>query len=302
MSDKYLVIIAGPTAVGKTALAIDIAKHYSTEIISADSRQFFKEMSIGTAKPSVNELSAVKHHFINSHSINQEVSVGSYEKEVSNLLDSIYTHKNIIVVVGGSGLYINAILNGFDELPQINEGVRNTLNERFREEGIEPLQKELLQIDPVYYQQVDINNPQRIIRALEIYHSTGTPFSSYRKGEQKKRSFKPVIIGLNTDREKLYHRINTRVDLMIQEGLVDEVKNLLPYKHLNSLNTVGYSEIFDYLEGQISLERAIELIKQNSRRYAKRQITWFKKVEGINWFDPNQKEDIISYIDKTISS
>lgn len=299
---KTLIIIAGPTAVGKTALGIEIAKHYKTEIISADSRQFFKETTIGTAKPSLEELAIVKHHFIDSHSITQEFSVGHYEKQALEVLQNIFVTHDYAVMVGGSGLYINAIINGFDELPEIDIEVRNTLNQRFNEEGILILQEELKEIDPVYYQTVDLNNPQRVIRALEVYYSSGRTFSSFRTGIKRERAFKVVIIGLNMDRDKLYKRINLRVDIMLKQGLVEEVKALLPFQHLNSLNTVGYSEIFDHLNGNIDLERAVELIKQNSRRYAKRQITWFKKVEGIKWFEPNQKEDIISYIDETISS
>ena len=299
---KTLIIISGPTAVGKTALGIEIAQHYKTEIISADSRQFFKETTIGTAKPTHKELEAVKHHFINSHSITENFSVGHYEKQALETLNHIFSRNDYAVMVGGSGLYINAIVNGFDELPEITIDVRNTLNTKLEEQGILALQQELEKADPEYYQTVDINNPQRVIRALEVFYSSGKPFSSFRTGIKRERPFKIVLIGLNMDREKLYERINLRVDIMLEQGLADEVKSLIPHQRLNSLNTVGYTEIFDYLNGNISLERAIELIKQNSRRYAKRQITWFKKMEGIKWFEPNQREDIISYIDETISS
>lgn len=300
---KTLIIIVGPTAVGKTNIGIEIAKHYKTEIISADSRQFFRETTIGTAKPSEEELLAVKHHFINSHSITQDFSVGHYEKQALETLNHIFSEHDYAVMVGGSGLYVNAIINGFDELPEIDITVRNTLNKKLKEQGISPLQQELEKIDPEYYQTADVNNPQRVIRALEVFYSSGKPFSSFRTGIKRKRAFKIVLIGLNMDREKLYDRINQRVDIMIEQGLIDEVKSLIPYQNLNSLNTVGYTEIFDYLNGNINLERAVELVKQNSRRYAKRQITWFKKVEGIKWFEPNQKEDIISYIEyETMSS
>ncbi len=299
--EALLIVIAGPTAIGKTALAIEIAKHFQTEIISADSRQFFREMSIGTAKPSNEELQAVQHHFINSHSIHDEVSVGTYEKEALELLEKLFLIHNIVILVGGSGLYINAVLNGFDNLPEVVEETRERLNRQLQEKGMESLQKELEQADPDYFAEVDINNPQRVIRALEVYYATGKPFSSYRTGVKKQRPFNTFVVGLNTEREMLYARINKRVDQMISEGLVDEVKSLYPHRHLNSLNTVGYSEIFDYLDEKISLEQAIENIKQNTRRFAKRQITWFKKVENIQWFKPEQKEEILTYLNSLMN-
>lgn len=298
---KTLIVIAGPTAVGKTALGIEIAKHFKTEIISADSRQFFKEMSIGTAKPDEKELQEIKHHFINSHSIQEDVSVGSYEKQVLKLLEKLFSIYDVVVMVGGSGLYINAVIKGFDDLPETKNEIREQLNKKLQEEGLKTLQKELERVDLNYYNEVDINNPQRIIRALEIYHTTGNPFSHYRKGVKKQRLFKTIIIGLNTEREKLYNRINKRVDQMISSGLVDEVKTLYTFRQLNSLNTVGYSEIFEYLDANISLEQAIESIKQNTRRFAKRQITWFKKLENIVWFDPNQKQEILDYLNNQVS-
>ncbi|WP_304064311.1 tRNA (adenosine(37)-N6)-dimethylallyltransferase MiaA [Pedobacter glucosidilyticus] len=299
---KVLIVIAGPTAIGKTALAIKIAQYFNTEILSADSRQFFKEMSIGTAKPTDEELKAATHHFINSHSIQEQISVGSYEKEALELLNQLFKSHDVLVMVGGSGLYINAVLHGFDELPPVNEKIRENLNDRLIKEGISPLQQELQAIDPTYYTEVDIHNPQRIIRALEIYHSTGKTFSSFRSGIKKERPFKSIIIGLDIPREELYTRINTRVDLMIAQGLVDEVKALQDDKHLNSLNTVGYSEIFEYLEDKITLPQAIEAIKQNTRRFAKRQLTWFRKTENIHWFNPKEEREIISFIEKEITS
>jgi len=302
MKKKVLIVIAGPTAVGKTALGIQIAKYFKTEIISADSRQFFREMSIGTAKPSAEELAEVPHHFINSHSIKDQVSVGSYEKEALKKLEELFTKHDAVVMVGGSGLYINAVLNGFDELPAVDPAIRAELNNRLEKEGIGSLQEDLLKHDPVYYHEVEINNPQRVIRALEIYHSTGKPFSSFRTGIKKERNFDSILIGLNSEREELYNRINKRVDLMIQEGLLDEVKSLAAYKELNSLNTVGYSELFKFLDEESSLQEAIEHIKQNTRRFAKRQITWFKKLEGINWFHPNEEKEIISFIEKEMIS
>lgn len=302
MKKKVLIVIAGPTAIGKTALGIQIAKHFKTEIISADSRQFFKEMSIGTAKPNTQELAEIPHHFINSHSIKDQVSVGSFEKEVLLKLEELYKNNNVVVIVGGSGLYINAVLNGFDELPPVNPEVRTKLNKQLEKEGLSILQEELLKHDPNYYNEVEISNPQRVIRALEIFYSTGKPFSSFRTGAKKERYFKSIIIGLNSDREELYNRINLRVDLMVKEGLLEEVKSLRSYKNLNSLNTVGYSEIFRYFDNEIPLEEAIELIKQNTRRFAKRQITWFKKSEGITWFNPKQEKEIIAFIEKEIIS
>lgn len=302
MKKKFLIVIAGPTAVGKTALGIQIAKHFKTEIISADSRQFFKEMSIGTAKPSPSELAEVAHHFINSHSIKDLVSVGSYEKEVLSKLEELFSRHEVVVMVGGSGLYINAVLNGFDELPAVNPEVRTKLNKQLEEEGLISLQEELLKHDPAYYNEVEINNPQRVIRALEIFYSTGKPFSGFRTGIKKERNFKSILIGLNTNREELYNRINKRVDLMLEESLLEEVKSLIPYKELNSLNTVGYSEIFRYLDGEISLQEAVDQIKQNTRRFAKRQITWFKKSEEIVWFDPKEEKEIISFLEKEMIS
>lgn len=295
---KILIVIAGPTAIGKTALAIKVAQHYQTEIISADSRQFFKEMSIGTAKPSKEELKQAKHHFIDSHSIQEEVSVGSFEKEAISKIEALFLEHDVLVMVGGSGLYINAVLYGFDDIPKADEDLRNQLNQRLESEGIEHLQKQLQELDPIYYNEVDIHNSQRIIRALEVCISTGKPFSSFRKTEPKKRSFESIIIGLNTDRTKLYDRINDRVDQMILAGLVEEVTNLKEFKDLNALKTVGYSEIFNYLEGNILLPEAIEKIKQNTRNFAKRQLTWFRKYPKIDWFEPSDLKNIIKTIDR----
>jgi tRNA dimethylallyltransferase len=295
---KILIVIAGPTAIGKTALAIKVAQHYQTEIISADSRQFFKEMSIGTAKPSKEELKQAKHHFIDSHSIQEEVSVGSFEKEAISKIEALFLEHDVLVMVGGSGLYINAVLYGFDDIPKADENLRNQLNQRLESEGIERLQKQLQELDPIYYNEVDIHNSQRIIRALEVCISTGKPFSSFRKTEPKKRSFESIIIGLNTDRTKLYDRINDRVDQMILAGLVEEVTNLKKFKNLNALKTVGYSEIFNHLEGNILLPEAIEKIKQNTRNFAKRQLTWFRKYPKIDWFEPSDLKNVIKTIDR----
>ena len=292
-SKKTLITIVGPTAIGKTALAIEIAKQYQTEIISADSRQFYKEMSIGTAKPSATELSQVKHHFINSYSIKDDVSVGSFEKEAIAEIEHLFSDHDVLVMVGGSGLYVNAVLFGFDDIPEADLELRAQLNKEFEEKGISNLQEMLKALDPVYYAQVDIHNQQRIIRGLEVCISTGKPFSSFRNSELKPRSFENIIIGLNTEREKLYERINQRVDLMVKDGLVEEVKSLEQHKSLNALKTVGYTEIFNYLDGNVTLEAAIDKIKVNTRNFAKRQVTWFKKYPEIFWFEQSQKKTLI---------
>jgi len=281
-------VIVGPTAIGKTALAVQIAQKFQTEIISADSRQFYIETEIGTAKPSAVELAAAKHHFINSHHITENFTVGDFETQSLAKLNEIFEKNDFAVLVGGSGLYINAVCKGFDDLPRASAELRAQLNQDFLDEGIEPLQRRLQELDPLYFKEVDLHNPQRIIRALEVCISTGIPFSTYRTRSQKTRPFFCVKIGLNTNRDQLYDRINKRVDQMIAMGLEDEAKNLMPYRHLNALNTVGYSELFDYFDGKIMRNEAIEKIKQNTRRFAKRQLTWFRKDLEINWFEPSE--------------
>ena len=285
MNSPTLIVIAGPTASGKTAAAIQLAKHYKTVIVSADSRQFYRQMSIGTAKPTEEELSAAKHYFINSLSITESYTVGHFEKQCLKLLDELFKTHGVVILVGGSGLFIKAITDGFDEFPDADPDVRKKLNLEFDELGIAPLQEKLKIADPEYYKQVDLNNPQRVIRALEIFEHTGVPFSAYRKSAINKRPFNIVKLGLTLPREVLYDRINQRVDLMVKQGLVDEVKSLLPYRHLNALNTVGYSEMFEYFDGKTDLESAIEQIKQNTRRFAKRQLTWFRKDKDIKWIE-----------------
>jgi len=285
-SIKSLIVIVGPTASGKTALAIELAKKLNTEIISADSRQFFREMAIGTAKPTADELSQAKHHFIDSHSITETYSVGDFEKQGLALLDDLFKKHDKVILVGGSGLYIKAICEGFDELPQASTEIRERLNEIFAVRGISHLQELLKKADPAYFELVDLNNPQRIIRALEVFESTGKPFSSFRKSTLAKRNFDIIKLGIELPRATLYERINQRVDDMIKQGLVEEVRSLLPYRHLNALNTVGYTELFDYFDGKTDLETAIALIKQNTRRFAKRQMTWFRKDSTIKWHSP----------------
>ncbi len=284
---KTLLVVAGPTASGKTAAAIGLARHFNTVILSADSRQFYREMSIGTAKPDAKELAAAKHYFIDSHSVEQLFSVGDFEKQGLALLDELFKVHDIVILAGGSGLYIKALCEGFDDIPQADEGVREQLNNELAEKGLQPLQEELEKVDPAYYTEVDINNPQRVIRALEVYRSTGQPFSSYRKAVSNKRPFNCIKIALDLPREVLYNRINTRVDMMVAQGLVNEVRSLLPYRHLNALNTVGYSELFDHFDGKTDLNTAIELIKQNTRRFAKRQLTWFRKDKELHWLAPD---------------
>ncbi|MGZ3755646.1 MAG: tRNA (adenosine(37)-N6)-dimethylallyltransferase MiaA [Mucilaginibacter sp.] len=282
---KTLVVIVGPTAIGKTAAAIHLARHFNTAIISADSRQFYREMSIGTAKPTEEELTQARHYFVNSHSITDVFTVADFEKQALALLDELFLTNNIVIMAGGSGLYVKAICEGFDEIPAVDPEIREALNHKFAESGIAPLQEKLKLVDPAYYATVDLNNPQRIIRALEVFEETGKPFSSYRTAKAVKRPFNIIKIGLILPREVLYQRINSRVDVMIAQGLVQEVETLLPYKHLNALNTVGYSELFDYLDGKTTLNTAIELIKQNTRNFAKRQLTWFRKDKDIHWFE-----------------
>jgi len=300
--NKTLIVIVGPTAIGKTALAIDIAKHYDTEILSADSRQFYKEMEIGTAKPDANELATVKHHFINSHSVTQLFSTGDFEIEALKVIDSIFENHNLAIMVGGSGLYINAVVNGLDEMPEIDLEIREKLNRQFENEGLEAIQNQLRQYDPEYFEKVDQHNPQRMIRGLEVFLSTGQKLSSMLLATKKQRPFNIIKIGLNTERAKLYEQINLRVDKMMENGLLAEVKSLTDFKKYNALNTVGYSEIFDYLEGKLTLENAVSSIKQNTRRFAKRQLTWFRRDEEINWFEPGKTQDVIKIINEKLIS
>lgn len=295
---KTLIVIAGPTAIGKTAAAIQLAQHFSTVILSADSRQFYREMSIGTAKPTDDELAAAKHYFINSHSITEPFSVGSFEQQGLKLLDELFKVHDIIILVGGSGLYIKAICEGFDNIPDADAGVRERLNLELVEKGITYLQEKLKLADPDYYNQVDISNPQRVIRALEVFEATGNPFSSYRISATNTRPFNIIKIALDMPRELLYNRINQRVDVMMEQGLLDEVQSLINYRNLNALNTVGYNELFDHLDGKISLDIAIDKIKQNTRRFAKRQLTWFRKDKGFHWIEANENlnKSLLEYL------
>lgn len=294
---KTLIVLTGPTGIGKTTVGINIAQHFNTEIVSSDSRQLFKELQIGTAVPNNKQLSAVKHHFIHSHSITENYNASRYETEAIQLLEKLFQQKNIIVLVGGSMLYIDAICKGIDIMPDVDPEIRDSLKSQLKKEGLENLRFKLKKQDPDYYKIVDLKNPARIIHALEICLMTGKPYSSFRTNPNKKRPFSIIKIGLNCDREILHNRINKRVDLMIREGLEEEAKSVYPQKHLNSLNTVGYRELFAYFDGEISKEKAVELIKRNSRRYARKQLTWFRKDKEMRWFEPNQTAKIIEYIE-----
>lgn len=296
--NKTLIVIAGPTAIGKTALAIALAQHFSTEIISADSRQFFKEMSIGTAKPNPDELAAAKHHFIDSHSVNTLFSTGDFEKQALEVLEEIFTRQDVAIMAGGSGLYLDAVTKGLDELPDTDMQIRTALNTLFETEGLEPIKARLAEADPEYYAKVDQANPQRMIRGLEFFLSTGKKVSSFLTNSKKQRPFKIIKIGLNIERPLLYERINHRVDLMLQQGLLEEVRSLQAYKDVNALKTVGYAELFDYLDGSISFDLAVEKIKQNTRRFAKRQLTWFRRDPEIRWFEPGQPKAVIAYLEE----
>ncbi|WCT13852.1 tRNA (adenosine(37)-N6)-dimethylallyltransferase MiaA [Mucilaginibacter jinjuensis] len=299
-SNKTLIVVAGPTAVGKTAAAIKLAKHYNTVILSADSRQFFKEMSIGTAKPSPDELAAAKHYFIDSHSITENFNVGDFETEGLKLLDELFKVHDVVILAGGSGLYIKAICEGFDNLPTVEPEIRERLNIELTEKGVAHLQQKLAVADPEYYSEVDIYNPQRLIRALEVFEGTGKPFSSYRTASTRQRPFNIVKIGLNLPREQLYNRINERVDVMIAEGLVKEAENLIPYREVNALKTVGYNELFDYFDDKTDMHTAIELIKQHTRQFAKRQLTWFNKDKEIVWANPCT-DNLVELSDRLLS-
>ena len=297
---KFLIIIAGPTAVGKTSVAIQIAKHFDTEIISADSRQIFKELNIGVARPSVDELNEVKHHFIANKSIHEYFSAGEYEREVIKLLDDLFKTKNVVILCGGTGFYINAILNGFDEIPQIDEKIRNELNQQLKDFGIEPLQQQLKKLDEETYHSIDIQNPQRVIRALEVCIGTNEKFSSYKRKNDVHRNFTPIKIGLNLSKEQLHHNINTRVDEMMRNNFLEEAKSVYEYRNHNALQTVGYKELFDFIDEKTMLKEAVELIKLHTRQYAKRQLTFFNKNKDYTWFQPKEIKAIISFVDEAI--
>ena len=300
---NYLITIIGPTAIGKTSLSIALAKHFGCDIVSCDSRQFFKEMRIGTAVPNEEELTSATHHFIQNKSIFENYTVGDFENEAITKLDELFQKNNIQIMVGGSGLYVDAVLKGFDDFPEIKNPVRDKINTDFEQLGIDYLQNELKELDAEYYQKIKLENPQtlqnpqRMKRFVEVCIGTGKPYSSFLNQKKNQRSFTPIIIGLEADRAIMYNRINQRVDIMINKGLVIEAESLFPNAGFNALQTVGYRELFDYLAGTISLEFAIEEIKKNTRRFSKRQLTWFKRTEHVKWFDfKTDTNDIINYI------
>lgn len=297
-SQKKLIVIVGPTAVGKTALAIQIAKEFHTEIISADSRQIYRELTIGTAKPNEAELSEVPHHFINSHSISEDYDAARFGEEALLKVYSLFETQNYAVICGGSGLYIKALLEGFDDIPEIPDSVRDQLIEDFEAKGLLWLQNKMRELDPEHFKKIDQKNPMRLMRALEVKIATGKSISEFQKAVKKELPFKVVKIGLETERAKLYERIDNRMDVMIAQGLFEEAKGLYPFKDKNALQTVGYQEIFGFMDGGYEKEEAIRLLKRNSRRYAKRQLTWFKRDEQIVWFNSLNFNDIIKFINQ----
>ncbi|MBR3521341.1 MAG: tRNA (adenosine(37)-N6)-dimethylallyltransferase MiaA [Prevotella sp.] len=295
-----LIVITGPTGVGKTDLSIELAEHYGTEIINADSRQIYAEMSIGTAAPTKEQMERVKHHFVATKHIGDYYSASMYEQEVLKLLDADGQENEIMILSGGSMLYIDAVCNGIDDIPTIRDDIRQMMKQRLANEGLEALVEELRQLDPEYGKIVDEHNTRRVIHALEICHQTGSTYTSFRTGKKKQRPFRIIKIGLTCQRELLYERINQRVVRMIEAGLVEEVRSLLPYRYENALNTVGYKEIFKYIDGEISLDEAIRQIQSNSRQYARKQLTWYKRDEEMKWFENAKAEDIIEYINNRI--
>ena len=298
MSKKPLLIcVVGATAIGKTSLSIALATAFNTEIISADSRQFYSSMNIGTAVPSAQELEAAPHHFIQHKSIFDSYNVGDFEREALLKLDTLFSKKSTAILVGGSGLYVDAVVNGLDHFPDIDKQIREALNTQLDNDGLAFLQQELMRVDPLYYKTMDTGNPRRVIRALEIYRATGKPYSSFLKDRAANRNFETLYIGLTAERPIVYQRINKRVDIMLENGLLEEVKQLRAHKDLNALQTVGYRELFQYFDGTLTLEKAVEEIKKNTRRFAKRQGTWFRKNQQIHWFDYTSKsDDIVRFI------
>lgn len=295
-SAKTLIVITGPTAVGKTALCLDIAQHFGIPIINADSRQIYKELKIGTASPTIEQMRRVPHYFVGSLSLHDYYSASLFEQQVLEILQREFEHSDYALLTGGSMMYIDAVCNGIDEIPTVDDATREALKARLSSEGLEPLVEELRRLDPEYYEIVDKQNPRRVVHGLEICLMTGKTYTSFRKREKKERPFRIVKIGLNRDREELYNRINQRVDQMMTDGLLDEAQRLYPMRHMNALNTVGYKEMFAYIEGTWTLEEAVERIKGNTRRYARKQLTWYKKDEQIRWFHPDEIEQIYSYI------
>ncbi|MFK7900998.1 MAG: tRNA (adenosine(37)-N6)-dimethylallyltransferase MiaA [Cyclobacteriaceae bacterium] len=299
--EKHLIVVVGPTAIGKTALAVELAKTYGAVVVSADSRQFYKELAIGTAKPTTEEMDGVTHHFIDSHSVQQEYTAGMYEHDCIELLNELFQKHQVVVLVGGSGLFIRAVCEGLDNIPG-DKVIREQLIQEYEEKGLEDLQDRLKTIDPIHYAQMDTANPHRVMRALEACLVTGKPFSELRTGEKKKRSFTITTIGLEMERELLYDRINRRVDSMLENGLLDEVKTILPFQELTALQTVGYREFYPYFKQERSLEESVELVKRNTRRYAKQQMTWFKKSKDTVWFEAGNHQLIQTFLETKIKT
>lgn len=296
-----LIVLIGPTGVGKTELSLSIAEHFQTCILSADSRQLYQELKIGTAAPTPSQLARVPHHFVGTLGLTDYYSAAQYEADVLEKLEELFQHNDTVVLTGGSMMYVDAVCKGIDDIPTVDKETRELMLQRYEEEGLETLCAELKILDPEYYQIVDLKNPKRVIHALEICYMTGKTYTSFRTQKHKERPFRIIQIGLTREREELYDRINRRVDEMMQEGLLEEAKSVYPFKHLNSLNTVGYKEIFNYFDGEWSLDFAIEKIKQNSRIYSRKQMTWFKRNPNIQWFHPEQKEEIMNYINDQLS-
>lgn len=296
-----LIVLIGPTGVGKTELSLSIAEHFQTCILSADSRQLYQDLKIGTAAPTPSQLARVPHHFVGTLGLTDYYSAAQYEADVLEKLEELFQHNDTVVLTGGSMMYVDAVCKGIDDIPTVDKETRELMLQRYEEEGLETLCAELKILDPEYYQIVDLKNPKRVIHALEICYMTGKTYTSFRTQKHKERPFRIIQIGLTREREELYDRINRRVDEMMQEGLLEEAKSVYPFKHLNSLNTVGYKEIFNYFDGEWSLDFAIEKIKQNSRIYSRKQMTWFKRNPNIQWFHPEQKEEIMNYINDQLS-
>lgn len=299
MSTKHgtLIVVVGPTGSGKSALAVKLAQHYNAPVISTDSRQVFRNMAIGTAQPTAEELAAAKHYFIADREVEDDFNCGKYEVEALALLERLFAENRYVVAVGGSGLYIQALCDGMDSLPEADDALRAELKARLASEGLEVLADELRRLDPKYAEEVDIQNPARVMRALEVCITTGRPYSEQRVGKVAERPFNIVKVGTDMSRDVLYERINRRVDMMVEQGLVAEAMAMYPKRHLNALQTVGYRELFEHFDGNCSLEEAIELIKRNSRRYAKRQLTWFRRDESTGWYSPDDIEGVVAFID-----
>ena len=301
MKKPTLIVLIGPTGVGKTELSLSIAERYHTDIVSADSRQLYADLKIGTAAPTPDQLARVNHHFVGTLKLTDYYSAAQYEAEVMKKLEELFKEHKVVLLTGGSMMYVDAVCKGIDDIPTVDKETRETMMKRYEEVGLEQLCGELKVLDPEYYAQVDLKNPKRVIHALEICYMTGKTYTSFRTQSKKERPFDIIKVGLRREREELYDRINRRVDMMMEDGLLEEARSVYAYKDLNSLNTVGYKEMFKYLDGEWDLPFAIEKIKQNSRIYSRKQMTWFKRDEDITWFHPDQKEDILAFIDSRLN-